>query len=101
MRADGLGRWGGRWLRLGGGSQLVVLEGLLGGVGGGGADGLVDRQCLAQVRGGFTGIAVLKVGLAESFQGASFLKGHAEVAGDGKRPGVTFAGLAGGRGRSR
>jgi hypothetical protein len=73
----------GRWLGLGGGGQLVVLEGLLDSPGGGGADALVDRQCLRQVCGGLAGVAVVEVGLAESFQGACFLWGRAEVAGDG------------------
>ena len=59
---------------------------------------LVDRECLPQVRGGLAGVAVLQVGLAESFQGACFLQGRAEVAGDGQRLGMVLAGLAGGRG---
>jgi hypothetical protein len=68
---------------------------------GGGADVLVDRECLPQVRGGMAGVAVLQVGLAEPFQGACFLWGRAEVAGDGQRLGVTRTGLAGGRGTGR
>jgi len=64
---------------------------------GGGADALVDRQRLPQVRGGLAGVAVLQVALAESFQGVRFLGGRAEVAGDGQRLGVTLAGLAGSR----
>ena len=52
----------------------MVLEGLLDALGGGGADALVDRQCLPQVRGGLAGVGVLQVGLAESFQGACFLR---------------------------
>jgi hypothetical protein len=71
------------------------LEGLLDSLGGGGADALVDRECLLQVRGGLAGVAVLQVALAESFQGACFLWGRAEVAGDGERLGVMLAGLAG------
>lgn len=79
----------------------MLAHGFLDAPGAGGADALADRKCLAQVRGGFTGVAVLKVGLADSFQGAGFLKWHAEVAGDGKRPGVAVAGLVRGRGRRR
>jgi hypothetical protein len=79
----------------------VLAQGFLDAPGAGSADALVDRECLAQVRGSFTGVAVLEVGLADSFQGAGFLERHAEVAGDGKRLGVTFAGLVRGRGRRR
>jgi len=85
---------GSQWLGLwGGGCQPEVLEGLLDVPRGGGADALVDRQCLPQVRRGLAGIAVLQVGLAESFQGACFLRGRANVAGDGQRLGMVPAGL--------
>jgi hypothetical protein len=50
---------------------------------------------LLQQRGGLAEVAVLQVGLAESFQGACFFEGRAEVAGDGQRLGVVAAGLAG------
>ncbi len=73
----------------------MVIEGLLDSPGGGGANALVDRECLQQVRGGLAGVAVLQVALAESFQGACFLQGRAEVAGDGQRLGVVPAGLRG------
>ena len=89
-----LGLWGGEF-------QLVVLEGFPDAPGGGGADALVDRECLPQVRGGLAGVAVLEVAVADSFQGACFLWGRADVAGDGQRPGVLVAGLAGGRGAER
>jgi hypothetical protein len=59
------------------------MESFLDAPGGGGADALVDRQCLPQVRGSSAGIAVLQVAFTESFQGACFLWGRAEVAGDG------------------
>ena len=72
----------GRWLGLGGGGQLVVLEGLLDSPGGGGADALVDRQCLPSVGGGVAGVAVLEQAAAETFQGACFLHRHADLAGD-------------------
>ena len=62
---------------------------------GGGADALVDRQRLPQVRGGLAGVAVLQVALAESCQGVRFLGGRAEVAGDGQGLGMVRAGLAG------
>jgi len=77
------------------------MEGFLDAPGGGGADALVDGERLSQVRGGFTGIAVSEVDVADSFQGAGFLRGGAEVAGDGQRPGVLVAGLACGRGPER
>jgi hypothetical protein len=66
-----------------------------------GADALVDRECLPKVCGALPGVAVLQVALAKSFQGACFLWGRADVAGDGQRLSVTLAGLAGGRGPGR
>ncbi len=53
------------------------------------------------MRGALTRGAVLEVAVADSFQGACFLQGHANVAGDGQRLGVTLAGLLGGRGPGR
>jgi hypothetical protein len=61
----------------------MVTESLLDALGGGGADALVDRQCLPQVGRSLAGVAVLQVTVAESFQGACFLWGRTEVAGDG------------------
>src|SRR5262249_40398688 len=85
---------GSRWLGLGGGEcQPVALEGLLDAPRGRSADALVDRQCLPQVGGGLAGVAVVQVGLAGSFQGACFLRGRAEVAGDGQRLRMVPAGL--------
>ena len=69
----------------------MVLEGLLDALGGGGADALVDCEGLPQVRFAVTAVAVVEVGLADSFEGACFLEGYAEVAGDGKGPGVVLA----------
>ena len=87
---------GGRWLGLrGGGCQFVVLDGLLDAPRGGGADALVDRECLLQVGGGLAGVAVLQVAVAESFLGACLFVGRAEVAGDGQGLGVVLAGLGG------
>ena len=40
------------------------------------------------------GVAVAEVAVADAFQGACFLRGGAEVAGDGQRLGVAVAGLA-------
>jgi hypothetical protein len=77
------------------------MEGFLDTLGSGGADALVDGKGLPQVRGGFAGVAVSEVAVADSFQGAGFLRGGAEVAGDGQRPGVLVGGLAGGRGPER
>jgi hypothetical protein len=81
--------------------ELVLAQGVLDAPGGGGADVLVDGEGLAQVRFAITSVAVVEVGLADSFQGPCFLEGYAEVAGNGKRLGVTPAGLAGGRGGRR
>ena len=93
---------GSRWLGIGGGGwQLVPVEGFLDALGGGGADALVDRQCLPQVLRGLAGVAVVEVAVAESLQGASFFLGRAEVAGDGQRLDVLVACLAGGRGPER
>ncbi len=79
----------------GGGCQPVVLDGLLDAPHGGGADALVDRECLLQVGGGLAGVLVLQVAVAESFQGACFFGGRAEVAGDGQGSGMVLAGLGG------
>src|SRR5215831_13353123 len=79
----------------------VVSEGFLDALGAGGADAVVDRKCLLQVPGGLAGVAFLEVAVADSFQGACFLGGCADVAGDGQRSGVLFAGLPGGRGAER
>jgi hypothetical protein len=62
----------------------MVMQGFLDSLRGGGADALVDRQCLPQVRGGLAGVAVLQMAAAESFQGACFFWGRADVAGNGQ-----------------
>jgi len=74
----------------------VPSEGFLDVLGGGGANALVDRQRLPQVRHGLAGVAVVEVAGADAFQGAGFLRGHTEVAGDRQSPGVLVAGLSGG-----
>ena len=76
-------------------------EGFLDAGGVGGADVLVDGKCLLKAGGGFAGVAVAEVAVADAFQGACFLQGGAEVAGDGQRLGVVVAGLVaiGGPGR--
>ena len=84
--------------RLGRGYRRVVLDGLLDSLRGGSVDALVDGECLPQLRGGLAVVAVVQVGVAESFQGACFLWGCANVAGDGQRLGVAFVGLRGVRG---
>ena len=43
----------------------------------------------------------MEVAVADSFQGAWFFWGGADVAGDGQRLGMLVAGLAGGRGAER
>src|SRR5215471_2320901 len=76
---------GGRWLRLWvGGCQFVVWRVSWTRCDARGADALVDRECQLQVRGALADVAVVQMGLAESFEGACF------------PPGVR-----GGRGRSR
>ncbi len=79
----------------------MPLEGFLDALGGGGADALVDGQCLLQVLRGVAGVAVAEVAVADAFQGAGSLPGRAEVTGDGQRLGVLVAGLAGGLGPGR
>ena len=73
----------------------MVLDGLLDAPLGRGADALVDRECLPQGSGGLAGVALLQMAVAESFQGACFLGGRAQVAGDGQGLGMVRAGLAG------
>src|SRR5262245_47377601 len=75
--------------------RLWSLKGLLDAPGGGGSDALVDRKRVLQVRGGWARAGVVQVAVAESFQGACFFQGRAEVACDGQRLGVALAGLAG------
>ena len=43
--------------------------------GGGGSYALVDGEGLPQAGGAFTGVAVVQVAVADSFQGACFLRG--------------------------
>ena len=76
----------------------MALEGFLDVLGGGGADALVDRQCLLQVRGGLAGVAFPEVALADSFQSTRLFWERVEVAGGGQRLEVILAGLLGGRG---
>ena len=80
---------------------MLVVEGLLDAAGGGGSDPLVDRQRLPQAGGAFAGVAVLEVAAADSFQGARFVRGGAEVAGDDQGLGVLVAGLPAGPGPRR
>src|SRR5262249_61708118 len=90
------------WPPLGrGGYQLVVLDGFLDSLCGGSADALVDDECLPQLRGGLAGVAVVQVGLAESFRGGGFLWGWANVGGGGRGLGGGFPGRRGGRGAGR
>jgi len=91
--------WCGRynaWIRsFGAFRQAWVAEGFLDATGSGGADALVDRVCLVQQPQAFVVAAVLEVGLAESFQGAGFFQGRADVTGDSQRLRVVRAGLRG------
>ena len=74
---------------------------MLDAVGAGGADALVDRECLPQGYDGLAGVAFLQVAVTDSLQGACLLWGRADVAGDGQRPAVLVAGLGCGRGAER
>jgi hypothetical protein len=76
----------------------VLAQGFFGPLSAGAGDALVDGQCLLQELGSFAGVAVVKVGSADSFQGAGFFQGHAEFAGEGQCAGVALAGLLGGCG---
>jgi hypothetical protein len=58
-------------------------------------DALVDREGLTQTILAFAVVAAVDVGPAESFEGACFFWGCADVAGDGQRPGVVLEGLRG------
>jgi hypothetical protein len=64
------------------GCQPVKFEGFSDALGGGGSDALVDRERLLQAGGGFAGIAVLEMAVADAFQSACFLDGHPDVASD-------------------
>ncbi len=55
------------------GSELVVAEGFLDVLGAGGSDALVDGERLPEMGGGFGGVAVVQVAVADPFQGACFL----------------------------
>ncbi len=81
--------------------ELVAAEGFLDLPGTGSSDVLIDRQCLPQVRGGLAVGAVVEVAVADAFQGAGFLEGHAEITGDGERFSVLAAGPAAFRGAGR
>jgi hypothetical protein len=61
------------------GHESVLLEDLLDPPRAGDADALIDRKCLPEVLGGLVGVARLKVAVAESFQGAPFLKDQPEI----------------------
>jgi len=81
-----LGPLSGESLRLGLGlrcsGQSVTVEGFLDAPGIWSTDALVDRERLPEVWDAFAGVAVLEVAVADSFQGARFLGGHGDVAGD-------------------
>ena len=78
------------------GCEPVLLEGFLDPPGGGGADALVDRECLLQVDRGLAGVTVVEVAVASPFQCARFVQGRADASGDGQRLAVVVAGVAGG-----
>src|SRR5437773_832071 len=76
------------------GLEPMLAQGLLEGVSARASDALVDREGLPQVGGGLTGVAVSQVAMADSLQGACFLEGSADVAGEGQGLAVVVAGLA-------
>jgi hypothetical protein len=55
-------------------------------------------QRLAQVSGGFAGVAVAELAVAGAFEDTCFRQWCSDVAGDGQRPAVVLAGLPGGWG---
>ena len=57
--------------------ESVVAEGFLDLPGTGRSDALIDRQCLPQVRGGLTAVAVVEVTAADALQGACLLEEEA------------------------
>jgi hypothetical protein len=76
----------------------MLALGFLDAPGGRAADALVDRESIVLGGRGFGGVAVAEVAVADSFQGACLLQGHAEVAGDGQCLVVVVAGLLAGLG---
>ena len=54
-------------------SELMVAERFLDVLGAGGSDALVDGERLPQMVGGFDGVAVVQVAVADSFQCACLL----------------------------
>jgi hypothetical protein len=78
-----------------------MVEGFLDAAGAGRSDALIDRQCLPQAGGAIADVLVVEVAAADAFQGAGFVRGGAEVAGDGQRLGVVVTGLAAGPGPRR
>ena len=58
------------------GLKVILAQGVLNAPGGWAGDALVDRECVPQVRGAFAGITFQKVGAAEPFEGACFLRGR-------------------------
>jgi hypothetical protein len=55
--------------------DAVAAKGFLNAPGGWGADALVGRECLLQVRCAVTGVAVQEGSAADAFQGRCFLQG--------------------------
>lgn len=65
-----------------------MVESLLDPLGVGSSDALVDGACMAQVTGCPGGVAALEVAVADAFQGARFVEGHAGVAGNSQCVGM-------------
>jgi hypothetical protein len=74
----------------------VVLDRLLDAPRVRGLDAFVDGECVPQVHRGLAGVAVVELAVADTFQGAGFLEGCADLGGYGERLAVMVAGLAGG-----
>jgi hypothetical protein len=66
-----------------GGLGLALAKGFRDVLGTGTSDALVNLECLPQAGGGFAGIAVLHVALADSFQGARLGQGCTDLVADG------------------
>ena len=76
----------------------MLAQGFLDALGARGSDALIDTKCLAQAVQALARVPILQVAVGDAFEGACFLKGDADVAGEDERLIVMVAGLAGGRG---
>ena len=76
----------------------ILAQGFVDALGARGSDALIDTKCLAQAVQALARVPILQVAVGDAFEGACFLKGDADVAGEDERLIVMVAGLVGGRG---